>query len=147
MIVHFPIVLLILVAIYEVAVTLMGRDVTGRSATGNVAVGALVLAALAAIMAFYFGDLALSFAEDHGFESDVAEIHESLGRIVMYATSIWAVIRAALWLRNVRLKAPIAYLMPLVSLAGAGLVTYTAYYGGKLVFDLGVNVAKATGAA
>jgi uncharacterized membrane protein len=147
MIVHFPIVLLLLVAAFELIATLMGRDVTGRTATGNLAVGAIVLAALAAIAAFYFGDIALSFAEDHGFESDVAEIHEGLGRTLAIAAGLWAVVRGGLWLRDIKLSRPLAFAVPLVSIAGALLVVWTAYYGGQLVFDLGVNVAgKAAGA-
>ncbi len=146
MIVHFPIVLILLVAAFEIGATFLGRDVTGRTATGNLAVGAIVLAALAAITAFYFGDIALSFAESRGFESDVAEIHEGLGRSFAIAASLWAVLRAILWLRDVRLPRPLAFAMPAVSVAGALLVTYTAYYGGQLVFDLGVNVARASGA-
>jgi len=43
MVVHFPIVLLLLVAAFEIVATLMGLDVTGRTATGNLAVGAIVL--------------------------------------------------------------------------------------------------------
>lgn len=147
MIVHFPIVLILLVAGFEVVATFVGRDVTGRTATGNVAVAAIVLAALAAIAAFYFGDIALTFAEDHGFESDVAEIHEGLGRMVAIATTLWAIVRAVLWVRDMRLSRPVAFVVPVVSIAGALLVVWTAYYGGQLVFDLGVNVAaKAAGA-
>lgn len=147
MIVHFPIVLLILVALFELAATVMGRDVTGRTATGNLSVGVIVLVALSALVAFYMGDAALSYAEANGFESDVAEIHETLGRYVMIGTLAWAVVRGLLWLRNIRLTRPVAFAMPLVSIAGAGLVIWTAYYGGQLVFDLGVNVAKTAGAA
>jgi uncharacterized membrane protein len=33
----------------------------------------------------------------------------------------------------------------LIEVAGAALVVVTAYYGGQLVYDLGVNVAHAAG--
>jgi uncharacterized membrane protein len=36
----------------------------------------------------------------------------------------------------------VAIAVPVVEVAGAMLVTATAYYGGLLVYDLGVNVAK-----
>jgi len=147
MIVHFPIVLVFLVAGFEIVATALGRNVTGRTSGGNFAVGLLLVAAGAAIAAFYFGDLALSFAERSGFESDVAETHEALGRIVAIALPAWAAIRAIMWWRNATLSRPVDYLVPLVSIAGAGLITWTAYFGGQLVFDLGVNVAKVTGAA
>lgn len=80
MIVHFPIVLVFLVAGFEVVATVLGRNVTGRTASGNFSVGLLVLAALAAIAAYYLGDIALSYAEASGFESSVAETHETLGK-------------------------------------------------------------------
>lgn len=144
MIVHFPIVLILLVAAFELGATILGRDVTGRSATGNVAVVTIAIAALAAIAAYYFGDIALSYAESGGFESDVAEVHESLGKMVALTVSAWAIVRGVLWVRDVRLPRPFAYAIPVVSIAGAALVTWTAYYGGQLVFDLGVNVSKVT---
>ncbi|MBN9309506.1 MAG: DUF2231 domain-containing protein [Devosia sp.] len=145
MLVHFPIVLIILVAAVETASVALGRDVTGRSPLGNLATAMIVLAALAAIASFYFGDIALTIAENGGFESDVAEVHEGLGRFVAIVFSVWAIVRVAMWWRNIRLTRPVAFVMPMVSIVGAGLVVWTAYYGGKLVFDLGVNVAKAAG--
>jgi uncharacterized membrane protein len=36
-----------------------------------------------------------------------------------------------------------AIAVPVIEVAGAALVTVTAYYGGLLVYDLGVNVARA----
>lgn len=145
MLVHFPIVLIFLVAGAETVAVALGGDVTGRTPMGNFATGLIVVAALAAIAAFFFGDIALTYAENGGFESDVAEIHEALGRMVAISVSIWAVVRAAMWWRDTRMARPWAFLIPVVSIAGAGLVTWTAYYGGQLVFDLGVNVAKAAG--
>ena len=143
MLVHFPIVLIILLAGVELIAVALGRDVTGRSPVGNLAVGMLIIAALAAIAAFYFGDIALTYAEQGGFESDVAEVHESLGKLVAVLVSIWALARVAMWWFNLRLQRPWAFVIPLVSIAGSGLVIWTAYYGGQLVFDLGVNVTKA----
>jgi uncharacterized membrane protein len=145
MIVHFPIVLVFLVAGFELVATATGRTVTGRTASGNFAVGLLALAAVASILAVYLGDVALTYAEAGGFESDIAEIHETLGKAVAIAVSLWALIRAALWWRDVRIERPLAYIVPVISIIGAGLITWTAYYGGQLVFDLGVNVTKAAG--
>jgi len=143
MLVHFPIVLIILLAAIELVAVFLGRDVSGRTPVGNLATGMVVIAALAAVAAFYFGDYALSFAEAGGFESGVAEVHESLGKLVAVAASIWAIVRSVLWLRDVRIVRPLAFVFPLVSVVGAGLIVWTAYYGGLLVFDLGVNVSKA----
>ena len=46
----------------------------------------------------------------------------------------------AYW-RNLRLRGGAAIVAPLVEVAGVALVVATAYYGGQLVYDLGVNVA------
>ena len=143
MIVHFPIVLIFLVAGFELIAVSLGRTVTGRTASGNFAVGLLGLAAAASVLAFYLGDIALSFAEAGGFESDIAETHETLGKYVAITLVIWAIIRGVLWWRNVKIERPVAYVFPVISILGAALVSWTAYYGGQLVFDLGVNVTKA----
>ena len=143
MLVHFPIVLVYLLAAFELVATLMGRTVTGRTASGNVATGLAILSGISAVAAFYFGGVALDYAEAGGFSSDIAEIHEGLGEKVAIVLGIWAMIRAALWWFKVEIKAPLAFVFPLVAIATALLVTFTAYYGGQLVFDLGVNVTKA----
>ena len=49
--------------------------------------------------------------------------------------------RAFLYWRNVWLTGKIAAVAPVLEIAGALLVAVTAYYGGMLVFDFGVNVA------
>jgi uncharacterized membrane protein len=144
MIVHFPIALILSVAAVELIGVALGRDVTGRSPLGSLSTSMIVIAALAAATAYYFGDVALTFAESNGFESEVAEVHESLGKLVAISVFVWAIVRVALWWMNVHLSRPLAFVIPAVSIVGAGLVTWTAYYGGQLVFDLGVNVARTT---
>jgi uncharacterized membrane protein len=143
MLVHFPIVLIFLLAGFDVVATFLGYSVSGRTAAGNLSTGLAVLAGLSAVAAYYFGGLALDFAEAGGFSSEVAEIHEGLGEMVALAFAVWALIRAFLWFRDVRMVRPAAFVLPLVAVAGAVLVSMTASYGGRLVFELGVNVAKA----
>ena len=96
MLVHFPIVLVFALGLFDLAATIRGASVTGRTAVGNVSTSIAVLAALAAAAAYYFGGLALTFAEDSGFSSEVAETHESLGQMVAVGLAIWAVVRAIL---------------------------------------------------
>lgn len=143
MLVHFPIVFIFVLAAFDLAATARGYSVTGRTSVGNVSTGLAVMAAASAVAAYLFGDVALSIAEDKGFSSQVAEIHEGLGMTVAAVLSVWAVIRAALWWRNARIRGMASTVFPLAALASAGLVAMTAYYGGELVFELGVNVAKA----
>jgi uncharacterized membrane protein len=84
----------------------------------------------------------LNVAESGGFHSDVAEMHESLGEAVAIVTSIYAAFRAAMWLKDIRLKGPLSFALPIMGIAGCVLVAATAYFGGQLVYELGVNVAK-----
>jgi uncharacterized membrane protein len=118
--------------------------VTGRGGIGNVSTGLALLAGLFAIVTYIFGDMALEFAEAGGFHSDVAEIHESLGEATAAAFAIWAIVRIVAWWRNAKLRGCSAILLSLVELSGAGVVMATAYFGGQLVYDLGVNVAQAS---
>jgi uncharacterized membrane protein len=147
MLVHFPIVFIFVLAAFDLIATLRGARVTGRTAAGNVSTALAVMAALFAVAAYYFGGAALDHAEAAGFSSEVAEIHEGLGETVAIALSAWAIIRAFLWWRDTRIEGPVSVAFPLAAIAGAGLVAVTAYYGGQLVFDLGVNVVKVASAS
>jgi uncharacterized membrane protein len=143
MLVHFPIVFVLSLAILDTVATLRGVPVTGRGGIGNVSTGLALLSGLFAIGAYIFGDMALEFAEAGGFHNDVAEIHETLGEATAAAFALWAIVRIVGWWRNARLRGGSAVLLSLVELAGAGVVMATAYFGGQLVYDLGVNVAQA----
>lgn len=145
LIVHFPIVLICLMVTLDWIATLRGVSVTGRNPAANASVGLAVLAGLSALVAFHFGGVALDFAEAGGFSSDVAEIHESLGITTATALAVWAALRALFWFRDMRIGNPLGFLVPVVETAGLALVIATAYYGGQLVYDLGVNVARVAG--
>ena len=142
MLVHFPIVFFLSLAALDTIATLRGVPVTGRGGIGNVSTGLALLAGLFAIATYIFGDMALEYAESSGFHSDIAEIHEHLGMATAAAFGVWAIVRVAAWWRNARLSGGGAFALSLVELAGAAVVIATAYYGGQLVFNLGVNVAQ-----
>lgn len=142
MLVHFPIVLILFLAAFDVVATFRGHTVTGRTVAGNISTGLAVLTGLFAIATYVFGGMALTFAEAGGFHSDVAEIHEKLGEVVAIVTSIYALLRAGLWIKDYRIKGIASFAFPIIGLAGSVLVAATAYFGGQLVYELGVNVAK-----
>lgn len=142
MLVHFPIVLIVLLAALDLIAALRGVQLAGRTCAANVATTITVIAALSAVAAFFFGGMALDHAEDGGFHSDMAETHEYLGTIVAMVLSAWGVVRLFLWWRNQGLSAGVTLLLPLISIAIASLVLTTAYYGGQLVYQQGVNVTK-----
>ena len=142
-VVHFPIVFFLTLAFVDIVALAMGYSVTGRSATGNLATGLAVAAGTFAILAAMFGDAALEFAEANGFSSEIAEIHEGLGETTAAVLAVWALIRLFVWWRDKRLAGGIGWGFAALEVAGCALVVATAYYGGQLVYTLGVNVAHA----
>jgi uncharacterized membrane protein len=143
--VHFPIVFFITLAAIDLVATATGRITTGRGALGNLSLGLALAAGAFAVGAYFMGDAALEIAESGGFHSDIAELHEALGETTAAAFAIWALVRLGLWWRDLRLTGAGALTVSLIEVAGAALVVTTAYYGGQLVYDLGVNVAHAAG--
>jgi uncharacterized membrane protein len=142
-IIHFPIVFVITLVVLDWIATLRGVPVTGRNPAGNASTGLAVLAGLAALIAYYLGGVALDIAEAGGFHSEIAEIHEHLGETTAMVLAGWAIVRAFLWFRDMKLTNPVRFAVPVLELVGVALVLATAYYGGQLVYDLGVNVAHA----
>jgi len=145
MIVHFPIVFFITLALWDLIALARKHTVTGRTVTGHVSTGLALLAGIFAIAAYFFGGMALDVAESGGFHSEIAEIHEGLGETTAVAFAAWALLRVLLWWRNVKIGGSVGFLVPLVEIAGVALIATTAYYGGQLVFELGVNVEHMTG--
>jgi uncharacterized membrane protein len=139
--VHFPIVLIYTLVAIDLVALAGGSAVTGKSGAGTISTFVALAAGVFAIGTWFFGGLALDHAEAAGFSSDIAEIHESLGGITAFAFLIWGLVRLALWIRNREFRA-VTITIPLIEIGGAVLVTATAYYGGRLVYELGVNVAK-----
>jgi len=140
--VHFPIVLIYTLVVIDLVALAGSNAVTMRSGVGTISTFVAVAAGLFAVGTWLFGGMALDYAEAAGFSSEIADIHESLGEITAFTFVAWAFIRLALWVRNRELGS-LAFAIPAVEIAGAALVTVTGYYGGQLVYSLGVNVAKA----
>ena len=143
--VHFPIVFMLTLAVLDALASARGYAVIGRGAVGNVSAGLAVLAGGFAVVTYIFGGMALDVAESGGFHSDIAETHEALGEFTAIAFAVWAFVRIFLWWRNAKLGRAVSGAVALVEIAGAALVVATAYYGGQLVYDLGVNVAHMAG--
>ncbi len=142
MLVHFPIVIVLLLAGFDTIAVLSGKNILGRTTIGNISLTLAVLAAISAVAAYVFGGMALSVAESTGFHSDVAEIHETLGSSVAITTGIYAILRVFLWWRKTRVSGLLCFAFPVVAISCSALVATTAYFGGQLVYELGVNVAK-----
>ncbi len=142
MIVHFPIVFALTLALVDTVAIFQSRNVTGRSYLGNTSTLFAIIAGLSGLVAIIFGDIALETAEAGGFSSDIAEIHEHLGSAVAFILMGWAIVRAILWFRDTQLPKWSVNLIPVIELGIAVGIIATAFFGGELVFELGVNVVS-----
>jgi uncharacterized membrane protein len=130
--VHFPIALLPLAVAADAVGTL-----TENSAAFSFGQKAICIAALGAVAAAVTGLVAGEEVNVKGPSRDMLMTHRNLNFI---ATVL--VTGMALW-RLKHAKPSAAYLG--VGAAGVGVIAYTAYLGGKLVYDVGVAVKPAHG--
>jgi len=141
MLVHFPIVLLITAVVMDIIVLLIKKDLADRQCLALIALSALLLGILSAGVAAIFGDLALDKAVSLGFPNGPLETHETLALITIAVFSFHALLRIlAVW-RRYPLRGIIGWISALPGMVGGVLLITTAYYGGELVYHLGVNVA------
>jgi len=141
MLVHFPIVLFLGAIAIDFIVLLGKGDLASKECLPTVGLTVLLLAVLAAIAAATFGDIALDKAVELGFDKVPLEQHEELG-----LTTLWILIGLAAWQvfarwRGMRLTAFTGWVFLAISLVGVGVLLTAAYFGGELVYNLGVNVA------
>jgi uncharacterized membrane protein len=144
MLVQFPIVLFLLGAGLELLVLLRSGDLASHQCLPNMALGMIVLAAVSAIVAAIFGDIALDHAAGLGFPSQPMERHEDLGFSTMWFFLAYAALYLVAWWRRFRLAGGRGWVWFIGSVAGVLLVLTTAYLGGELVYRIGVNVVPVT---
>lgn len=141
MLVHFPIVLLITACAMDIIMLAFKKDLSGRQCLPMVTLSALLLGTLSAGIAAIFGDIAFDKAISLGFPRGPLETHETLALITIAVFSLHCLLRLlALW-RRFPLRGLIGWVSALPEMMGVILLITTAYYGGELVYHLGVNVA------
>jgi len=145
LIVHFPIVFLLSLAALDSFALFRNIPLDGRAGFANLSAGLAALAGLAAGIASIFGDAALDVAVAKGVAESRLETHETLGTITALALVLWGLVRAFIWWRRLPIGKGRAWGVVVVELAFSALIITTAYYGGQLVYDFGVNVAPAAG--
>ncbi len=103
-----------------------------------------IAAGVFAIIAVALGDLAAEIAVDRGLAQTVAdaiETHEGLGTVTGWLIALWGAVRLFLWWKDKIIGA--RWAVWLVDLVLIGLIVATAWFGGNLVFEYGVNVTAA----
>jgi len=141
MLVHFPIVLYLVAVALMTLVLLRHGDLAANSCLANFALAALIFAALTAAVAAFFGDIALDHAVSLGFDSAPMKSHAAFGISTMIFMFMLSAVQIVLRWVHKPLRGASGYIMLLVALLGAGLLIITAYHGGNLVYQIGVNVA------
>jgi len=139
--VHFPIVFFLSLAALDSFAIVRNIPIDARGAIANLSAGLAVLSGLGAGAAYFFGDAALDVAEASGVPEIRTETHELLGTTTAVALGLWAVVRAYIWWQQIALSKQQTAAIVFVELALSTLIIITAYYGGQLVYDFGVNVA------
>ncbi len=143
--VHFPIVFFLCLAAFDILMLVTGRSISGRACAANLSAALAVLAGLAAVVTYMFGDMAMDIAISKGFSEAALETHETLGTVTASCFAVWAILRGFAWWRGLSLDGGRKAAVVIIEIAGAALITTTAYFGGELVYQLGVNVSHAVG--
>jgi uncharacterized membrane protein len=142
--VHFPIVLLpIAVVLDTIAVSRHGNlgTIKGLSAVSLVALTVGTLAALAAAL---FGSLAMEVAVQKGYTEALFEDHESLAWTTVSFFGALTCFRAYAWRREINLAGVRGWSIVAAGMLGVTILIATAFHGGELVYNHGVNVAAAS---
>jgi uncharacterized membrane protein len=141
MLVHFPIVLWISAEAIAVLVLLRGGDLSSRQPWPTVALYSLLAGTAFAVLAAFFGDIALDHALAAGFAPGPLEIHETVAVITICIFGLHAALRCLAIFRRYPLVGGRGWLAEIPGLIGVIGLLVTAYLGGELVYHLGVNVA------
>lgn len=139
--VHFPIVFFLTLVAFDAVALARGAAIFGHGCAARISTGLAALAGISAIAVYAFGDMAADVAVAAGVPEARLETHETLGTATAIFVAVWALVRGVLWWRNLALSGGGRAAAVGIEIAGALLVVTTAYFGGQLVYDFGVNVA------
>jgi len=140
MILHFPIVLIILLAAIDLFALWRKIPLGGRDTYATFAVVIAVAAGALAFVTASLGDMAQEIAATRGFGENLTGNHEMAGNAVSILFAIWGVARAFAWWRRMPLNGGRAVTVVLADMVLVLLVLVAAYLGGQLVYEHGVNV-------
>ncbi len=140
MLVHFPLALLPTAIAIQFLALVKGQRLCERKCIPTTGLALFVLSAVTAAIAAVFGDIALDAAITSGIPTASLETHEELGQLSAIILSAMAIFE--IWFyrqQNSNLRA--SWIMWLTGLVVLIIVLTTAWFGGQLVYELGVNVA------
>ena len=140
MLVHFPIVYFITATVIFLFLTVKANNLSAREPLPLTGCAALAIGLFMAYLAAFFGDIALDIAVAKGFAAAPIERHELLASITLTVFSMLAIVLlVAVW-KKIPLAGSRAWYFLGASAVGIALLLVTAYFGGELVYHIGVNV-------
>ena len=98
-----------------------------------------VLSASGAIAAAIFGDMALDIARESGVAMNLLEGHEELGMLSAWVLTGITTVSAFFYQKQADSRS-MAIALFVAGISVFALLLTTAWFGGHLVYDLGVNV-------
>jgi uncharacterized membrane protein len=140
MLVHFPLALLPIAVLLDWIILVKGGDLASGKGLSLVSASAWGLAAVISILVVIFGDVAFDAALGKGFPKPPLEEHEEFGMTTFWIIAGLAAVRLLAMWRGISLKGLRGYGMGLGGAVMVALLITTAFYGGELVYSLGVNV-------
>ncbi len=139
MLVHFPLALFPVVLGVQFYALIRGQGLFCQGCAQSFTIGLLALAAVTAVTAAMFGDMALDKAVASGVKLSLLESHEYLGQAS--ATLLVLMALAGGWLFKVQEPSmKVSWGFWLTGVAVFVVLLITAWHGGHLVYDLGVSV-------
>jgi len=134
--VHFTIGIFAASILLEILAALVRKESLKAAAAWN-----LYLAALSVVFSFVTGLLAANSVPHNDNAHQIMETHETLGYIIL-----GVILLLALWrlLLPDRVLARLEKLHLLIGLAGLGIMIYSGYLGGEMVYTHGVAVTPVT---
>ena len=115
-------------------------NLTARECLPLTGVAALVIGLLMAYMAAFFGDIALDAAVAKGFAAAPLERHEEMAMVTLTVFSLLAIVLLLATWKKISLVRNRAWYFFAAAAVGIVLLLVTAYFGGDLVYHIGVNV-------
>jgi uncharacterized membrane protein len=135
LLVHFPIALIVAVVAVDLIALVSKKDIYLR--TGNILTAFALAGAIAALISGIWAEESVWHTEA---AEELIETHELLGFIFVGVVGVLAIIRFAV---NRKLPGSLAWVNLIISLVATGIVSYSAYLGGEMVYRHGTGVAAA----
>jgi len=140
MLVHFPIVFFITTTVIFLVITIRKGDIAARNCLPLTGAGVLAAGLLIGYLAAFFGDIALDAAVAKGFAVQPLERHEEMAAATLIFFSLLAVVLLFAFWKKFSLARTRAWYFTAAAVAGLAILITTAYFGGDLVYRIGVNV-------